>query len=145
MSLSSWLASGWLVEHEATREEIAYLLAIAERDIEQCGAADLGADWRHNISYNAALQLATAALAAAGYRARREAQHFRVPHSLEFTVGISQKVVRRLDQARKRRNFSAYDAVGMIHSHEADEVVDQARVLRDDVLAWLDLKHRSLI
>ncbi len=29
MSLASWLANGWLVEHEAGRQEIANLLAIA--------------------------------------------------------------------------------------------------------------------
>ncbi len=100
MSLDSWLANGWVVEHEATREEIVSLLEIADRDIEQCAAAELGPDWRHNIAYNAALQLATAALSASGYRAKREAQHFRILHSLEYTVGVTHKMIRRLDQAR---------------------------------------------
>lgn len=36
MSLAGWLASGWLVKHEARREEIAHLLAIVDRDLDQC-------------------------------------------------------------------------------------------------------------
>ena len=145
MSLDSWLANGWLVEHEAGLGEIANLLAIVDRDIAQCALGDLGPDWKHNIAYNAALQLATAALAAGGYRARREAQHFRVLQSLEYTVGTNPKAVRRLDQARKRRNFSAYDTAGMISLQEAEEVVDEALALRDDVLTWLEQEHPRLL
>jgi hypothetical protein len=47
----------------------------------------LSPDWRLNIAYNAALQAATAALAAAGYRASREAHHCRAIQSLAFTIG----------------------------------------------------------
>lgn len=145
VSLDSWLANGWLVEHETGRGEITNLLAIVNRDIEKCALDDLGSDWKHNIAYNAALQLATAALAAGGYRARREMQHFRVLQSLAYTVGTNSRVIRRLDQARKRRNFSAYDAAGMISTQEATEVVDQARALRDEVLAWLEREHSHLL
>ena len=95
MSLESWLANGWLVEQDAGREEITNLLAIADRDLDQCALCDLVPDWKHNIVYNAALQLATAALAASGYRARRETQHFRVLQSLAHTVGSTPKVIRR--------------------------------------------------
>ncbi len=102
MSLVNWLANGWLVEHEAGRDEIANLLAIAERDLDQCALQELVPDWAHNIAYNSALQLATAALATRGYRASREAQHFRVLQSLSYTVGSDAKTIRRLDQARKR-------------------------------------------
>jgi len=38
-----------------------------------------------NIAYNAALQAAAAALAAAGYRASREQHHYRVIQSLRQT------------------------------------------------------------
>jgi hypothetical protein len=144
VSLVNWLANGWLVEHEAGREEISNLLAIVDRDIEQCALGDLGQDWRHNIAYNAVLQLATATLAASGYRARREAQHFRVLQSLAYTVGINPKFIRRLDQARKRRNFSAYDAAGMISAQEAEEVVCHALELREKVRAWLEREHPHL-
>jgi len=41
-------------------------LALVERDLEACRTPRLVTDWRFNISYNAALQLATAAMAAVG-------------------------------------------------------------------------------
>ena len=51
-------------------------------------------DWRFAIAYNAALQAATAALAAAGYRASRENHHYRVIQSLELTLGKDAKFIR---------------------------------------------------
>jgi len=66
MSLREWLKNGWLVEHKPSREEIADLRVVADRDLHDCQAAGLSADWRMNIAYNAALQLAAAALSASG-------------------------------------------------------------------------------
>jgi uncharacterized protein (UPF0332 family) len=145
VSLEDWLASGWLVEHEAGRDEIANLLAIADRDLDQCALQELVPDWLHNIAYTAALQLASAALVACGYRASREVQHFRVLQSLAHTVGSDPKTIRRLDRARKRRNFSAYDTAGMITEHEAVEVVAEAKALRDRVVEWLEREHPHLV
>jgi len=45
------------------------------------------------IAYNAALQAATAALAAAGYRATRDQHHDRVIQSLRETVGVDAPTV----------------------------------------------------
>ena len=56
MSLKDWLKKGWLVEHQASQQEIADLLTVAERDMADCRAEGLSPDWRLNIAYNAALQ-----------------------------------------------------------------------------------------
>ena len=82
MSLQDWLKNRWLVEHQTSRQEILGLLSMADRDLTQCRTPSLSPDWQLNIAYNAALQMATAALAAAGYRAAREAHHYRVIQSL---------------------------------------------------------------
>ena len=66
MSLQDWLRNGWLVEHRTSRQEIADLLAVADRDLVQCRAPGLGPDWQLNIAYNAVLKMATAVLVAAG-------------------------------------------------------------------------------
>ena len=66
MSLQSWLQNSWLVQHAASVEEIADLLRISDRDLAACKVEGLPADWRLAIAYNAGLQAATAALAAAG-------------------------------------------------------------------------------
>jgi len=75
MGLKAWLASGWLIEHEASPEQIAALFAVAARDLRDCGLSGLSNDWKLNIAYNAALQIAVAALAACGYRAAKESHH----------------------------------------------------------------------
>ena len=71
MSLQDWLNNGWLIKHRTSPQEIANLLAIADRDLTDCQASGLSTDWQMNIAYNAALQASIAALAASGYRAAR--------------------------------------------------------------------------
>lgn len=61
-----WLRFGWLKEHKPSRQEIADVFAVADRDLKACRTPGLIRDWQFNIAYNAALQLASAALTAAG-------------------------------------------------------------------------------
>src|SRR5262249_58896855 len=76
---------------------------------------------RRSSDLNAALQAATAALAAAGYRAARESHHYRVIQSLELTVGKDAKFIRAFDAFRKKRNVSNYDIGGGISNRERSE------------------------
>src|SRR5467141_771495 len=109
MSLSDWLKGGWLTEHKSSAREIADLLNLADRDLADCRVVGLSADWQLNIAYNAALQSATAALAAAGYRAGRDAHHYRVIQSLAFTAGADRALIAQLEQFRKKRNIGGYE------------------------------------
>ena len=93
MSLNSWAQNKWLVKHRTSPQEVSDLLNVADRDLSDSLAKNLSADWRLAIAYNAALQVATAALAAAGYRAARQAHHYRTLQSLAFTLGLSQTVI----------------------------------------------------
>jgi hypothetical protein len=72
VSFADWVNNGWLVAHNSSKQEIGNLLGIVARDLKDSQAKDVSDDWRFAIAYNAALQAATAALAAAGYRASRE-------------------------------------------------------------------------
>jgi hypothetical protein len=108
MSLRDCLKFGWLKDHRTSPEEIADLFALAGRDLEACQTPGLIPDWQFNIAYNAALQLASAALAAAGYEAERSNHHHRVIHSLEFTLGTGAVTIRKLDVFRKKRNIADY-------------------------------------
>jgi len=65
-----------------------------------------------NIAYNAALQAATTALAAAGYRASRDQHHYRVIHSLEGTIGAEPALITLFDSFRKKRNVAAVTSPG---------------------------------
>ena len=72
MSLEEWLANGWLKSHSTSNKEIQDLFALIDRDLRDCKNEQLSADWRFNIAYNAALQVAFMALAVKGYRCQRE-------------------------------------------------------------------------
>ena len=108
VSLTDWDKNGWLKPHQTSAQEIADLFDVAARDIADCQVHQVSADWRLNIAYNAALQVAIAALAAAGYRAAREAHHYRAIQSLAFTIGADAAMVSKLDQFRKKRNLGEY-------------------------------------
>ena len=142
--MKDWLNNGWLVEHQSSPQEIADLLALADRDLHDCRTPGLSPDWRLNIAYNAALQAATAALAAAGYRAAREAHHYRVIQSLTYTIGADNRLVVQLDAFRKKRNISGYDRAGTTSDKEAEEMFALAKQIREDVETWLRANHPEL-
>lgn len=145
MTLKKWLENRWLTEHEASSEEISELFGIADRDLKACHAEELSADWKLNIAYNAALQVATAALAASGYRAVREAHHHRIIHSLAHTIHAEPDLIGRFDKFRKKRNIGGYERAGMISDHEAAEMINLAVQLRKDVEEWIRSNHPNLL
>jgi hypothetical protein len=145
MSLEEWRASGWLAAHRPTREEVANLLAIVDRDLHDCQGEGLSADWKFAIAYNALLQSAVAALAAAGYRAARDAHHYRVLQSLSMTVGLPTDQVRRLDAFRKKRNLSEYERMGSISDREVREIIEAAETTRRQVETWIRTSHPEVL
>jgi hypothetical protein len=145
MSLEEWLRNGWLTEHRTSREEISDLFRLIDRDLKDCKSSALSSDWKLNIAYNAALQSAKAALAAAGYRATREAHHFRIIHSLEHTVQADQKLIVQFDLFRKKRNISDYERAGTISNQEVYEMIDLAKTLREIVEKWLRKNYPELV
>jgi hypothetical protein len=143
-TLADWYKNGWLKEHQTSRQEIADLFAVADRDLAASQTPGLTNDWRFNIAYNAALQLATAALAAAGYRADRSNHHYRVIQSLELTLGVDQKTIRAFDMFRKKRHITDYERVGAVSDLEVESMRRLASKLRAGVLAWIATEHPSL-
>jgi len=145
MSLSDWERNGWVVKHRTSRQEIHDLLQVVERDLADSAAEGLSADWRMNIAYNAALQAATAALAAAGYRPSREAHHYRVIQSLRETIGAEASVVATFDAFRKKRNISGYERIGLVSDADAEAMRALAVTLRGDVTSWLSQFHADVL
>jgi HEPN domain-containing protein len=145
MILQDWLKSRWLVEHRASRQEIMDLLSMADRDLAQCRMPNLSPDWQLNIAYNAALQAATAALAAAGYRTAREAHHYRAIQSLAYTVKVDAGMIAQLDKFRKKRNIGSYERAGAVSEQEAKEMSNLAKNLRAEVEKWLRSNHPELL
>jgi hypothetical protein len=89
------------------------------------------------MAYNAALQLATAALYACGYRPSRQYGHYYVVLSLQFTINADPDLVDEFDYFRKKRNVGAYERAGTISDQEAKEMRELAIALRDSVREML--------
>jgi len=145
VSLIEWLNNGWLVSHKASRHEIKELLGIADRDLADCQATAISSDRQLAIAYNAALQTAIAALAATGYRATREAHHYRVIQSIAYTISAKADLVAQLDGFRKKRNISDYERAGAVSAQEAKEMFNLAKTLRNMVAKWLGKNHPGLL
>jgi len=109
--------------------------------LKACQTPDLVPDWQFNIAYNAALQLASAALAVAGYDAERSNHHYRVIQSLELTLGVDATVIRKFDVFRKKRNITDYERADTISETEAEEMRQLAETLRISVEAWVRENH----
>jgi len=137
MSFSLWLGKGWLKEHKPTSREIAELLAVADRSLKDCQIAGLSSDGKLDMAHNAALQSSAAALAAAGYRASREAYHYYVIQSLSITLQLEERIIRRLNKLRLKRNISDYERPGLVSEQEAQEMLELAKLIRQKVEEWI--------
>lgn len=147
MSLSAWLEKGTLHRHQPSKNELAGLLALADRNLADAGIAALSAEGRFNCAYGAALTAATIALHAAGYRTNSNlpGHHTVTLHSLEYTLGADAALINTLDAYRRKRNKISYDAPVAVAVKEAEDLAALARQLRRDVEQWLRKKYPALI
>ena len=117
-----------------------------ERDLADSAREEISTDWRFNIAYNAGLQLATVALYASGYRAGRgESKHYRVIQALPSVMGKRfSSIAAYLDNCRRKRNVSEYDAVGTISQKEVEDLQRTVEQLKAEVEIWLKENYPEL-
>jgi hypothetical protein len=146
MSFADWQKNGWLRPHQATRQELAGLLAVVDRDLNTSADPKLDGDWRFAIAYNAALQSAALALKAAGYEASKAggAHHYTI-ESLRLTIGDSGALVRPLQAFRAKRAGGIYEATGIASDAEIKELRALSIELRASVLRWLRKTHPRIV
>lgn len=146
MSLDLWEKNGWIREHKTSPQEINGILTLVERDIEDASREVISIDWQFNIAYNAGLQLATIALLAAGYRAGRgESKHYRVIQALPLVMGEQYSTFKNyLDNCRRKRNVSEYDAAGTISEKEARELLKEVKAFKIELESWIKTKMSNL-
>lgn len=146
MSLADWQKNGWLRAHKTSGNEISELLAIVDRDIGAGAIEQLAADWRFNIAYNAVLQCAIAALAAAGFEPEKGGNHhFRALASLELTIGLKKSEVAVLEAHRKKRNVTEYERSGAVSDAEVESIRKLAAQIEKTTRAWLRAEHPGLV
>lgn len=141
MSLRQWLDNGWLRRHATTRDEIANLLGIVDRDLADAQGG-ISPDWRFGIAYNAALRLCTVLLYAEGYRPERTLQHYRTIQCLPMILGQNRRQdAEYLETCRSKRNRVEYDYARGASEEHAEELNASTETLRSDVLSWLRANH----
>ncbi len=146
MTLKDLLADGRIRPHKTSAKEIADLLRVVNRDLADADVAQLSIDRRFVTAYNAALQLATIALHAAGYRTAATGHHWATFHVLPEIIGPqSQARTDYLDSCRSKRNVTDYDRAGEISEKELSEILAEVRRFRVDLVAWLRKNHPSLL
>lgn len=146
MRLKKLLAEGQLRKHKTSPREIEELLAVVERDLKDANQPGLSLDRCFTTVYNAALQLATMALHAAGYRTAGHGHHWATFHVLPEIMGSkTQSRADYLDACRTKRNVADYDRAGEISEGEVAEILDEVRQFRADLLEWLGNHHSHLL
>lgn len=144
MSLDDWAKAGWLKAQAPTRDQIAKIFGVVERDLEDA-TRNLSPDGQFNIAYNAALQLCAIVLLAEGWKPDKLNAHHRTLTALPLILGPArQNDSDYLDVCRAKRNGLEYDAAGKVSAAEAKELRQFATELRVHVMAWLDQKHPKL-
>jgi hypothetical protein len=144
MSLQSWLENGQIRAHQTNKSEITELFKAVDRDLADSQVQGLSADRRFATAYNAALLVATMALAASGYRAQQEGHHYWSIQSFAFTLELDTKTINQLNAFRRKRNIADYERVGMASEQEIKSLVALAKKLRVMVMEWLKKNHPEL-
>ena len=145
MSLEDWVNNGWLRRHDTSRQEIADLLGIVDRDLADAGS-NISPDWRFGIAYNGALKLCTILLHASGYRSEKTLQHYRAITAMPMILGAEREDdADYLDRCRRKRNIAEYDRTDVVTENDAQELIEFTRDLRAAVLQWLEKHHPNLV
>ena len=145
MNLENWLDNGWLRKHQTSKQEIADLLNIIERDVKDAKQS-ISADWKFGIAYNAALKLCTILLYVEGYKSEKNLQHYRTIQALPLILGDSKLLdAEYLNTYRSKRNILEYDYAGGVTLKEVLELIDFVETLQKEVISWLQKEHPELM
>ena len=145
MSFKQWQQNGWLRPHATSRQEIADLFAVVERDLAASDTRGLDDDWRFAIAYNAALQVAATALKAAGYEVPKGGgAHHHTIESLRLTLNDDGTAVALLQAFRAKRGGGVYENTGVATEAETRELRQLAADLFGRLKTYIRTKHPAL-
>lgn len=145
MTLKNLLAEGRVRTQKTSANEIGDLLRVVDRDMADARVEEISTDRRFATAYNAALQLATIAICAAGYRVVGKNHHWTTFNVLPEILG-PKSVARTnyFDQCRSKRNVSDYDRAGEISENEVEEIISETEKFRKEIMVWMKRNHPAL-
>ncbi len=143
MGSDRWAPSYAFDPHRTSREELAGLVAQADRLLTDAGIRGVSVETRHAVTHNAVILLAKAALAAYGYRTG-ENHHYNGIESLRHTIDLDDDRVERLHAHRTKRHGTSYESDALISEADAADLLELALELRSHVIAYLAQHHPEL-
>lgn len=135
MSLERLLSNKKLVKYEPTEKQIAELLNLIERDINDSKIFELSLDRRFISLYSAAQTLATIVLYINGYRTRGEGHHHTTFEAATIFLSKEASVLEYFDRCRVLRNKSEYERSGMVSEAEVKSLEKKVNYFKDVVQA----------
>ena len=146
MVLQDWLDRKDLRPHNTSRREIASLLEVVDRDLQDASVTAISPDRRFATAYNAVLQLATAVLYTSGYRAAGRGHHWITISVIPDVMGSdAQELADYFNNCRTKRHGVDYDRAHIISTDDVDELLHEAGLFRDKVLTWLKGNRPDLL
>lgn len=139
MNLQKWINEGRLQHHTTNKKELENLFELVTRDLKDAKIKQLLTDRRFATAYNAALQLSTIALLAAGYRVKASTGHHWVP-LLSISEVMGEKYNNQADYfnaCRAKRNMTDYDRAGTISEAELKELLEEVSIFKQEVINWI--------
>lgn len=119
------------------RRKVQDSLNLAKRDLKVAqGILEEDNDWALNIAYNAILQAIRALMFSKGYRPSGKNQHISVVRFAELFLETDDVVI--VDRMRRKRHATVYDTAGMVSKSEAENAVNRAGKIVEEVEELLD-------
>ncbi len=140
MTWQKLVATNRAKPHRTSRQEIAGLRAVVERDFKDAAVAGLSEDRRFATAYNAVLQLATMVIACAGYRvSAKQGHHENTFVGLELAMGPRvAKLAKYFNMCRKKRNTVDYNLANAVTDTELRELLAKAAEFGGLVEEWIE-------
>ena len=145
MTLTELLEARQLQRHKTSAQEIANLLATAERDLADARVKQVSLDGRFARAYNAALSLATIPLYCSGCRTARY-HHLTTFEALTLVMGKQmQELADYFQTCRAKRHQLQYDRAGEVSERDLHELIESVESFTEQVKEWLRTNHPDLL
>lgn len=123
---------GYIRRLPVDKKKVEDALNLAKRDIKVAKAIlRENDDWAFSIAYNAILQAIRALMFSKGYRPSGRNQHISAVRFAELFLRREEVIV--LDRMRRKRHATVYDTAGTISEKEADNAVERAGNLVQEI------------
>lgn len=146
MTWRNWLKEGRVEALAPIGSELVAQRRAAERSLKDAALEGLSPEGRFQLAYVAALDLATIAVRASGYRIKSRLGH----HQLTFeAAGValgesSRETIDYFDLCRRRRNVISYDG-DEVSQALADELLAESVRFAETIDRWLRTEHPGII